>query len=178
MEAELEALSNRPGHLVEFYFDDETLRFTDFYFNVNWSGNDYSAAGHFIQFDGIEEGTELTIPKATIVLTGVDQSMVSQVFQKPYLNRRVVIRKAMADLAWVVVVDPTIIFDGEMKHPRIAEDPETGKCDVIIECSHEVSNFETPGGRRTTHEIQQLFFPGDGIFKYSSQSNRLLEWGG
>ncbi len=177
MKAELDALMNRPGHLFEAYFDDETVRATDFYCNLTWNGNTYVANGHFLQFDGVEESTETIIPQANIVLSGVDQAWIQKVLEKKFVNRRIVVRKASCDAAWNVVVDPGVLFDGFMKRPRIVEDSDSGKCHVLVECSHDAADFENAGGRRTNHELEQLHFPGDGIFKYASQGNRQLLWG-
>lgn len=178
MIAELAAIANRPGHLFEAYFDDETVYATDFYTDIAWGGNTYVAAGHLLSYDGIEEAIDAPIPRATVVVSGVDKAWIGKVLQKQFLNRRLVVRKAACDAAWNVVVDPGVLFDGFMKRPRIVENPETGKSDVALECSNDAADFENPGGRRTNHEVQQLHFPGDGIFKYASQAGRTLMWGG
>ena len=179
MLAELDALQNRPGHLFEAYFDDETARATDFYSSVLWVGNTYVANGHFLGYDGLEETLEQDVPQVKVVLSGVDQAWIAKVLQKKFLNRRLVIRKAMMDAAWNVVIDPSVHFDGLMKRPYIQEDVDgSGKCNVLINASHDVSDIDRKPGRHTNDQEQQFYFPGDRIFEFVDQVNRQLMWGG
>ena len=177
MLAELDALQNKPGHLFECYFDDETVRTTDFYTSVTWGGNTYIAVGDFLGYDGVAETLEMRAAQARVSLSGVDQAWIARVLAKVYTNRRMVIRKAMLDAAWQVIVDPAVMFDGEMKKPDIAEDPDSGICEVVITASHAASDTDNPGGRRTNDRLHRLDFPNDGFFKYVQQARKQLVWG-
>lgn len=172
MIAQLDALQLRPGHLFECYFDDETVYSTDFFTSVSWGGHTYLALGDLLDFDGIDETLEMRAAQVRISLSGVDPAWVSRVLSKNYLNRRLVVRKATLDAAWSVIVDPGVIFDGQMKKPQIAEDPAAGTCQVVITASHAASDINNPAGRRTNDRVQQLFFPGDGLFKYAQQARK------
>ena len=178
MLAQLNALQSRTGHLFEVYFDDETVRATDLYTTVTWGGNTYTANGHFLSFDGVSENLDMRAAQTRVVLSGVDQAWIAKVLTKSYLNRRLVIRKAMLDAAWQVIVDPVPKFDGLMKRPQIVHDPASGKSQVLITASHDASDVNNAAGRRTNHQLQQLHFSGDGIFKYAAQASRTLLWGG
>lgn len=179
MLAELDALQNRPGHLFEAYFDDETVRATDFYTSCEWNGNVYVANGHFLGYDGLEETLEAGVPQARVMLSGVDQAWIAKVLQKKFLNRRLVVRKAMMNAAWQVIVDPAVLFDGLMKRPAIQEDLEgSGKCNVLINASHDASDIDRRPGRHTNDGEQQFLFPGDRIFEFVDQVNKPLMWGG
>lgn len=178
MLAQWQALQLRPGHLVEVYFDDEALRMTDLYTSITWGGNTYSAAGHLLSYDGVSENLEMRATQTRVGLSGVDQTWISRVLAKNYLNRRIVIRKCALDAAWQVIVDPVPVFDGLMKKPQIAEDPQSGTCAVLISCSHDASDVHNSSGRRTNHEVQQIYFAGDGLFQYSAQAGQPILWGG
>lgn len=178
MLAQLDAIANRPGHLFKVIFDDETVYATDFYTNVAWGGDTYIANGHFLSYDGVSENVDMRAAQARVMLSGVDQAWIQKVLTKNYLNRRLLIYKATMDAAWQVVVDPAVEFDGLMKKPQIQEDPEAGTCQVLITASHDASDVNNASGRRTNHEVQQLHFPGDGIFKFASQAAQPLQWGG
>lgn len=177
MLAELDKLQNRPVHLFECYFDDETVRTTDAYTTVTWGGNTYVAAGDMLDFDGVSETLELRAAQARIMLSGVDPVWIARVLAKPYLGRRIVVRKALLDATWQVIVDPGVVFDGEMKQPQVVEDPASGTCQVTITASHTASDTDNPGGRRTNDQIQRLYFPNDGFFKYAQQARNQLIWG-
>jgi hypothetical protein len=177
MLAQLDALQNRPGHLFECYFDDETVRTTDFYTSVTWGGNTYVAVGDLLGYDGVAETLEMRAAQARVSLSGVDQVWIARVLAKQYINRRLVIRKAILDAAWAVIADPGVVFDGEMKQPQIVEDPESGTCEVVITASHAASDTDNPGGRRTNDKMHRLLFPNDGFFKYAQQARNQLVWG-
>lgn len=177
MLAQLNALQNRPVHLFEVYFDDETVLLTDAYSTVTWGGNTYIADGELLNYDGVSETLELRAAQVRATLSGVDQTWVARILAKPYLGRRLVVRKAMLDASWQVIVDPGVVFDGEMKQPQVIEDPNSGLCQVTVTASHSASDTSNPGGRRTNDQIQRLYFPNDGFFKYSQQAQNQLVWG-
>ncbi len=164
MLAQLNALQSRPGHLIEAYFDDETVRATDFFTSVVWNGNTYIANGDFLA-------------QVRVVLQGVDQVWIQKVLTKSYLTRRLVVYKAMCDAAWNVVLNPSPAFDGEMKRPQIVTDPDQGTCSVVITASHPAADVDNAGGRRTNDATQRVLFPTDGIFKYAAQAKNRLVWG-
>lgn len=177
MLAQLDALQSRPVHLFEVYFDDETVFATDAYSNVNWGGNTYVADGDMLAYDGVAETIEMQAAQVMITLSGVDQAWIARVLSKNYLTRRIVVRLAMLDASWQVIVDPGIVFDGEMKQPQVATDPDSGTCQVTIVASHAASDIDNLSGRRTNDRLQQMQFPGDGIFKFAQQANNQLVWG-
>ena len=178
MLAQLNALQSKPGHLFEAHFDDELVRMTDFYTNIVWNGNTYTQGGHALSYDGVQENVQMTAALARIVVSAVDQTWVARILAKDYINRRLVIYKATLDAAWNVVVDPAVVFDGLMKKPQILDDPDAADCKLMISASHDASDVNNAAGRRTNDQSQQVYFPGDRIFRYASQSDRSILWGG
>ena len=121
---------------------------------------------------------QMTAALARIVVSAVDQTWVARILAKDYINRRLVIYKATLDAAWNVVVDPAVVFDGLMKKPQILDDPDAADCKLMISASHDASDVNNAAGRRTNDQSQQVYFPGDRIFRYASQSDRSILWGG
>lgn len=177
MLAQLDALQMRPVHLFEIYFDDETVRATDAFTTLTWGGNTYIADGEMLNYDGVAETLEMRAAQVRVLLSGVDQTWIARVLAKPYLTRRLVVRLAMLDASFQVIVDPGVVFDGEMKQPQIISDPDSGTYQVMITASHAASDIDNLSGRRTNDNMQQLLFPGDGLFKYAQQANKMLTWG-
>ncbi len=177
MLAQLNALQSRPGHLIEAYFDDETVRATDFYASVPWNGNTYLANGDLLSYEGLSEQLDMQAAQVRVALQGVDQVWIQRILSKSYLTRRLVVYKAMCDAAWNVVLNPSPAFDGEMKRPQIATDPDQGTCTVVITASHPAADVDNAGGRRTNDATQRVLFPTDGIFKYAAQAKNRLVWG-
>jgi len=176
--------ANQPAHLFEARFDAAdggTLYFTDSYRNITWGGNTYTALGHLIGFTGLTESAELRITDVRVTFSAVDQTMVSQVLQKQYLDRRLVIYKAFFDEATqAIVVDPVSIHDGRMDEPTLNEDPEGGRSTVQVVSHDQFADFERKSGRHTNPTDQALFFPSDKAFDMVAQnagSQVTLTWG-
>lgn len=175
--AEMVLDANRPIHLFELYLSGATTYATDAYRTIVWNGNTYLALGHFLDFDGVEEVSDLTITQCRVQLSGVDQTLISTILTYEYIDRRLVIRKGFMTSAEAMMVDPLPIFDGRVDSPEIAEDPANGSCTVTISASLHWIDFERTPGRHTNHEEQQIWFPGDLGFEYVSQLNKQIKWG-
>ena len=133
--AEMALAANRPIHLFELYLSGATTYATDAYRTVTWNGNDYPALGNFLEFDGVEEVSDLTITQCRVQLSGVDQTLIAAILGYEYIDRRMVIRKGFLTSAEAVMVDPLPIFDGRVDSPEIAEDPDSGTCTVSLSAS-------------------------------------------
>ena len=177
---EIGSAKNTPVHLFEAHFDTTVVRASDAYRNIEWpagSGNLFLANGHFLNLSSIDESADLQVHEVSVQLTGVEQSWVSLVLQENYIDRRLVIYKAFLDANGAPLVSPFAIFDGRMNAPVIEENPDDGTCVVTVTASSHFADFERTAGRRTNHEDQQIYFPGDLGFEYVSEINRDITWG-
>jgi hypothetical protein len=178
---ELAAAQNRPVHIFEVYLDTGTVYMTDAPFPILWNGNTYLANGHLLGFDAIEEDTQLNISSTTLVLTGCDAAgptWVASVLAEEYIDRRVVVRKAMLHGADGVLDAPITIFDGRMDQPVIDDDPVNGTCRVSVTASSHFADFERVIGRRTNDAVQQLHFSSDKFFEFASEIPlKVVIWG-
>jgi hypothetical protein len=170
--------ANQPVHLFELYLDGAPTYATDSYRTLSWNGNTYLANGQYLSFDQVEETADMKVSTTTVVLSGVDQSVIAEVLLHSYIDRRLVIRKAFLSLADdSVLVDPVPILDGRCDAPVINEDPDSGTCTVSISVGSNWIDFERKPGRHTNHQEQQIWFPGDLGFEYVSQLNKSIKWG-
>lgn len=167
-------------HLVEFELDEPTgtIRLTDAFQNVEWGGNTYTAAGHFLTMGDVEETSTLTINTLQVNYSGVDQSMIALVLQEHYLDRTLRIRRAYFDPDTWQIRSVETLFEGRVNRPDVAEDPDNGTSTVAIDVSNMWVDFERSPGRTTNHEQQQLWFPGDRGFEYAARVFQDLPWGG
>lgn len=173
---ELLKSTNAPCHMVEMYFDDGTVRLTNAWRNIVWGGNTFTANGHLLSFSGLTETADLQIPNVTLVASGIDQAWVAIALTKPYLDRRMVIYKALLDYTQAVITNPVIIFDGRMDGMTIVDEPgNTTTC--AITATSQWADFERKPGRHTNPAEQQIWFPGDRFFEYCSQINKEIKWG-
>jgi hypothetical protein len=168
---------NRPVHLVEVYFDDDTVRMTDAYKTITYNSNDYLGVGHFMGFSDIKESSQVVVSSVTLSLGGVDQAWVSRVLNKAYIDRTVKIYTAFLGDAQDLVSDPVLIFEGCMDKPTINEDPKSGKSSVSVSATNSWVDFNRKTGRHTNHEEQQVHFPGDMGFEYASEIVKEIPWG-
>lgn len=178
--------ANEPAHLVEVRFDagdGGTVYLTDSWRNVTWpaNGKTYFAQGHLLGFNGLIESADMQITDVTMQLSGVDQTWISIILGKQYIDRRLLIYKMFFNQSTEqLIVDPFVLHDGRMDEPSIDEDPGSGKCVVTIKSRDVFADFERLAGRHTCPNDQNLFFPSDRAFDMNAQlvGQRLqLMWG-
>lgn len=75
-------------HLLELHLSSTSYYLTDAYRTVNWNGNDYTALGHLLQFDGIEETSTVQVNDTAVSLSGVDQTIIAAFLSEDYINRQ------------------------------------------------------------------------------------------
>jgi len=101
---------SQPCHLIEVYLDS-THYVTDCFKDISYNSNTYSALGFFLNFDGIEESSQISATGITLTLSGVDQTYTNLLLTQKYVDRKVIIRKAFINTSNALVSDPVIIFD-------------------------------------------------------------------
>jgi len=174
VQAEWAKAANEPAHLYEVRLDagdGGSVYMTDSYRQVLWNGNTYGALGHALAFSGLTESAELRIADATLQLSGIDQSWISIILSKQYVDRRLLIWKLFFDQATeALMVDPVAIHDGRMDEPTVNEDPANGKCTVTIKSRDQFADFERLSGRHTNPIDQNLWFPNDRAFDLVAQN--------
>jgi hypothetical protein len=174
---ELSKSSNRPFHLVEVEFSDGTYYMTDAHRSIIYGGETYLAYGHALNFTDITETTNLQINSLTLQISAIDQQYISAFLSKNYLNRAVKIYKAFFDGNMVMVNSPLLFFRGRMNAPVLQEDPDNGTSIFEIQADSHLSDYDRCSGRRTNSESQQLFYPGDNIFRFAAKNLADIKWG-
>lgn len=174
--AELLKSTNAPCFLIDTYFDDGIISLTDAWRAVSYAGRSYTANGHFLNFDGITETSELQVPNVNVSISAVDLSWVSIALSKNYIDRRLVISKAFLDYTQSVITGPVVVFDGRMDGMTISDSID-GKCTVAVSATSQWSDFYRKAGRHTNNTEQQTIAPGDGFFQYCTNLNKEIRWG-
>jgi len=165
-------------HLVEIHLSTTSYYLTDAYKLIAWNGNDYLALGHFLQFDGIEETGNIQVNDTVVSLSGVDQTLISAFLTEDYINRSAKIYLAALDpTTQALEVDPVLMIDGLMDNPVVDDDPDSGKSLIALTIVNHWADARRVNGRRTNHETQQIFFPGDKGFEFASELQKELIWG-
>ena len=167
---------SKPCHLIEVYLQ-ETHYVTDCFKDVVYNSNTYSSLGFFLNFDGIEESSQISATGITLTLSGVDQTYTNLLLTQKYVDRKVIIRKAFINTSNALVSDPVIIFDGRIDNAVINEDADTGLASVAVTVSNQFADFEKVTGRFLNHQNQQLYYPGDKGLEYADQLIKDIVWG-
>ena len=102
--------ANRPVHLVEISFENETLYMNDSFKDITYNSNNYIGAYDLLSFTDIEETVEVMVSKVTISLSGVDKVWIGKVLTQQYIDRPVKVYTAFLDTSYSLVSNPVIIF--------------------------------------------------------------------
>ena len=169
---------NMPVHLVSVHLDSEILYMNDSYKTITYDSNDYLGVGYFMGFSDIEEAAEVIVSTMTLTLSGIDQSMINLVLNNDYINRVVkVYTSFLAVDSHVLIINPVLIFEGQIDTPMISEDPDAGKSTVSVSATNSWVDFNRKTGRHANNEEQQVLFPGDRGFEFADQNVSNLIWG-
>lgn len=169
----------RMAHLVEVHFDAPTgiVRVTDYFRDIEYSGETYLRGGNLLQVGEVEEHAALMVPETSVAFSGVDQAMTSLLLNEQYLDRPLKIWRAFLSLETGAITSVEPYFEGRMNLPVIAEDPEEGTSTISVSVTSIWVDFERSPGRQTNHEMQQIWFPGDKGFEFASKIFDALPWG-
>ena len=138
--------------------------------------NTYLAQGQFIGLGNVQETKDLKIGTMNIAFTAVDYTTLGYVLNNEYIDRRVVVYRAVLDDNYAI--DSTKVFqyfDGRIKDFNISESKETAT--LAFNVGSQFADFTKISGRRTNSDSQQRFFSGDVGFEFSPQIQTDIKWG-
>jgi hypothetical protein len=169
--------------LIELHLDTP-LYFTTSNINItfdsgtapNSGNNEYLAQGQFIGYGNVVESADLRVGTLEMTFTAVDGTMVGVVLNNDYIDKRVVIYRAvLQDDYSFTSSDVFMIFDGYINGYNISESNDTAT--LTLECSSQFADFERTNGRRTNPASQKLFFNTDRGLDFSPQIVKDIKWG-
>lgn len=138
--------------------------------------NTYLAQGQFLNFSNITESSDIRSGQIDMTFTAVDTTTVALLINNEYLNKRVVIYRAVLDNEYNFTSDDIYtVFDGSIVGYNINESDDTAA--VTITVASQFADFERTNGRKTNPASQQLHFPGDKGMDFSAQIVKDLKWG-
>lgn len=151
--------------------------FTDGSIDIVYGGNTYVATRGVMGVGDITEDEDLKIEQIEIVITGVDSENVKLFLDYDYIDRRVVIYRAVIGFDNLIIGDPILVFDGRLDQPRVSEDWKARKADLAVSASSHWANFEAQSGRHTNDTEQQVLYPGDTFFEFTADTQKDVKWG-
>ena len=129
----------------------------------------YSANGFLQSMGSINESSKLTIGSIDLVLSGVNQTLISDLLNNGHLNKKVTIQRAYINSSTNALIEAFSIFSGRVDGMQIRDTNETSEIGLTV--SNHWSDFGRRSGRRTISSSQQQFFPDDKGFDFITKAN-------
>ena len=151
------------------------LYMTDYGLDINYGGSTYLAGGYLLGISAISENSQVQVGSITITMSGVNQLVTAALLSNNFINRDVVIYRALLDASNDIVGNPIRVYDGSIAGWSIAE--QKGGSQIQLTVSSHWANFSQKAGRRTNSNSQQMFFSSDKGMEYAGQTVRDIKWG-
>ena len=172
--AELAKDSFITAHLVKIDFET-AVYLTECPQNLGYSGNTYNSSSALKGISSVTETSEVQVGAVSITLSGVSQEYISILLSQTYIDRQVTVQRVLLGNDYSIIGDPILIYDGRIQSFSITDNSDTST--VSIMASSHWADFEKKAGRRTNHNSQQIYFPGDLGFEFAPNTVRDLKWG-
>lgn len=166
--------SLEPFVAISAEFDSGDVRLWGGYGEIEIDGDEYIGGGSLLSISAVEETSEIAARGASVVISGLDPSIISIALQENYQNRACSI--IIGTLSDGAVEDSYTLFKGRIDQMTIEESSETASIAVTIE--NRLIDLERPRIRRYTDQDQRSRFPSDTGFSYvASLQDKSIEWG-
>ena len=138
--------------------------------------NTYLAQGQFLYFGNIVESSDLRAGQVDLTFTAVDTTTVALLLNNNYMNKRVVIYRAILDEDYSFTSDDVFtVFDGRIMNYNIRETDSTATVTMTVAILF--ADFERKNGRRTNNASQQRVFSSDLGMNFSAEIVKDIKWG-
>lgn len=165
-----------PVLLVELNWSSGFVRVWTGYGEISWGGNTYYGVGELGGVSPIGESSNLSANGVTLTLSGIPSDSIAEALTNDSQGRSGKIWIGSLSRAGTFQADPYLIFDGLIDVTGIDDSGETATISVSLE--KELIDRRVQS-RRSTHEDQQIDFPGDLFFEYvAGLQNKVIAWGG
>ncbi len=175
VQTELAKAQIHPILLAEFEFVSQTLRLWSGAGDITWNGETWSGTGDFGTVTSVEETIALEAKGLDFRLDGIPAEVVSTVFGETYRGRPARLWLGFLDSARNVLADPIGPFGYLMDTMDIQEAPESAS--VVLHTENRLRVLNQSSSRRSTHEDQQIDYPGDKAYEFvASLQDKELTW--
>ena len=138
--------------------------------------NTYLAQGQFLAYGNIVESADLRISSIDMTFTAVDTTTIALLMSNDYIDKRVVIYRAILDEDYSFTSDDIwLMFDGTVTAYTIKETENTAT--VTITIASQFADFLRKNGRRTNPASQNIHFSSDKGMDFSPQIVKDIKWG-
>lgn len=149
----------------------------DLAFNDGDGSDTYLSSRGVLGVSDIQEENEIKIETVNLTLSGIDTANVKLFLDFDYIDRRVLVRRAILDNQYNIVGDPVLVFDGRLDQPRVLEDFQSKTATLSVSASSHWADFEAQAGRHTNDTEQQVLNSGDTFFAKVTDTQKDVKWG-
>lgn len=165
-------------NLLQFAITSDHLTLlTDAAYDITIGSFTYKSTAGMLSVTDINEEDKLTIEKVDIVVSAVKSEYVKLFLDYNYINRRVLIYRAVLDDNHKVIGTPFLVFDGRLDAPAISEDFQSRTATLKVSATSHWVDFDATNGRHTNDSEQQVLFPGDKFFEFAMLTTKDIKWG-
>ena len=168
-------------NLIEFHIDDgvgnPVTYFTDYLLDIDWGGNTYVATRGAMGVSDITEEQQFSIQQVTVSLSGVPVENVKLFLDYDYIDRQIIIYRAIIDEDHSIIGSPFLVFDGRLDQPIVRDDYEARTAVLSVTASSHWVDFDSMNGRHTNDSEQQILYPGDTFFISATETQKNIKWG-
>jgi len=151
------------------------VRLTDADRNISALSNTWTSSGHLLSIGPVTESTELKVNSMRIELSGAEQTYLAIFLGGEYIDKWVTVYRAVLDASDAVVGAPLMYFKGLIAGFEFAETTESSV--ITVDVASHWKDFEQINGRKTNHNSQQVYFPGDLGLEYGARIIKDIKWG-
>jgi len=173
---EFNATELKPFQAVEMEFSDGILRFWTGYGDLSVDGKSWTGIGRVLGISEATEAADLSAEGVTVMLSGLDTSVLSAILNENYKLRPLVIYVGALDDDNVPVSSLYQTFSGRIDTINIQEDGE--KVTIAINAESRLIDLNRPRTRKLTDAEQQSRYPNDtSLAQVALLADRQLDWG-
>jgi len=151
---------------------DTTYYYTDAIHDLTESGNIYLANGFLLGMGKVSESKNINLGNLNLIISAVNQTIVSDVLTNGYLHKKVTIKRAFLDSSNDLISSNAVytIYEGNIEGMSITDSVSSSEINFSI--TNQWSNFGRVAGRITTPDSQHQFYSPDVGFDYMASSNK------
>ena len=177
-QTELDKSSFNIVNLLEFQdIGGGNTYLTDGPINMSYGGNTYESLGQLLGVTDIQEEEELKIESIDITLSAIDVEIVKLFLDYDYIDRRVLVHRAVITSEYSIVGSPILVFDGRLDQPRLIEDFAERTATLAVSATSHWADFSALGGRHTNDTEHKILYPGDDFFAPTAETQKDVKWG-
>ena len=138
--------------------------------------NTYLAQGQFLQFGQITESRDVRVSSVEMKFTAVDLTTLSLVINNNFIDKRIVIYRAVLDEDYSFTDDDVwMLFDGTVTGYHVEEKQDESVLTLTI--ASQFADFMRTSGRQSNPASQNIHFSSDKGMDFSPQIVKDIKWG-